>query len=181
MCAQLCPTLCNLKNCSPPGYSVHRIFQARILEWVAISFSMESSQPRDWTWVFLHTLHWRADSLPLCQLGKSLESPGKLLKDEDAPGFRWRSAFTLGPGRAQDLVSQEASSMPGAFCQGRKPIGTPLVLRDVLKSGTFHLPQNLTRDIRTQPGFPPTSLPFLTLILTLWAVPWVDGRLCSMI
>ena len=36
---QLCPTLCNPKNCSLPGSSVHRIFQARILEWVAISFS----------------------------------------------------------------------------------------------------------------------------------------------
>ena len=36
--AQLCPTLCNPMDCSPPGSSVHGIFQARILEWVAISF-----------------------------------------------------------------------------------------------------------------------------------------------
>ena len=35
--AWLCPTLCNPLNCSPPGSSVHGIFQARILEWVAIS------------------------------------------------------------------------------------------------------------------------------------------------
>ena len=35
-------------NCSPPGSSVHGIFQARILEWVAISSSWESSRPRDW-------------------------------------------------------------------------------------------------------------------------------------
>ena len=34
-------------DCSPPGSSVHEIFQARILEWVAISFSRGSSQPRD--------------------------------------------------------------------------------------------------------------------------------------
>ena len=33
------------------GSSVHRIYQARILEWLAISFSRGSSQPRDWTWV----------------------------------------------------------------------------------------------------------------------------------
>ena len=39
-------------DCSPPGSSVHEIFQARILEWVAISFSRESSQPRDQSWVF---------------------------------------------------------------------------------------------------------------------------------
>ena len=38
---QLCPTLCDPKDCSPPGSSVHGIFQARILEWVAISFSTE--------------------------------------------------------------------------------------------------------------------------------------------
>ena len=33
---QLCPTLCDPINCSPPGFSVHGIIQARILEWVAV-------------------------------------------------------------------------------------------------------------------------------------------------
>ena len=47
--AQSCPTLCNPMDCSLPGSSVHGIFQARILEWVAISFSRGSSQPRDQT------------------------------------------------------------------------------------------------------------------------------------
>ena len=36
---QLCPTLSNLMDCSPPGSSVHGIFQARVLEWGAIAFS----------------------------------------------------------------------------------------------------------------------------------------------
>ena len=49
--AQLCLTLCHPMDCSPPGSSVHGILQARILEWVAISFSGGSSQSRDWTWV----------------------------------------------------------------------------------------------------------------------------------
>ena len=44
---QLCLTLCNSMGCSPPGSCVHVIFQARILEWVAIPFSRESSQPRN--------------------------------------------------------------------------------------------------------------------------------------
>ena len=44
---QLCPTLWNPMDYSLPGSSVHGIFQERILEWVAISFSKESSQPRD--------------------------------------------------------------------------------------------------------------------------------------
>ena len=37
--AQSCPTLCDPMDCSPPGSSVHEIFQARALEWVAIAFS----------------------------------------------------------------------------------------------------------------------------------------------
>ena len=45
--AQSCPTLCDPMDYSLPGSSVHGIFQARILEWVAISFSRESSQPRN--------------------------------------------------------------------------------------------------------------------------------------
>ena len=47
--AQLCPTLCDPMDCSLPGSSVHGISQARILEWVAISFSRGSSRPRDRT------------------------------------------------------------------------------------------------------------------------------------
>ena len=47
--AQLCLTLCRPTDYSPPGSSVHGIFQARIPEWVAISYSRESSQPRDRT------------------------------------------------------------------------------------------------------------------------------------
>ena len=43
--AQLCPTLCDPVNCSPPGFSVHGILQAKILEWVAIPFSRGSSIP----------------------------------------------------------------------------------------------------------------------------------------
>ena len=46
---QLCLTPCGPLDCSLPGYSVHGILQARILEWVAISFSRGSSQPRDQT------------------------------------------------------------------------------------------------------------------------------------
>ena len=49
--AQSCPTLCNPVDYSRPGSSIHGILQARILEWVAISFSRRSSQHRDWTQV----------------------------------------------------------------------------------------------------------------------------------
>ena len=49
---QSCPALCGPMDCSLPGSAVHGIFQARILEWAAISFSRGSSQPRDRTQVF---------------------------------------------------------------------------------------------------------------------------------
>ena len=46
---QSCLTLCELRDCSLPGSSVHGILQTKTLEWVAIPFSRGSSQPRDWT------------------------------------------------------------------------------------------------------------------------------------
>ena len=49
--AQSCLTLCDPVDCSPPGSSTYGILQARILEWVAISFTGGSSQPRDGTQV----------------------------------------------------------------------------------------------------------------------------------
>ena len=47
----LIPTLCDRMDCSLPGFSVHGIFQARVLEWGAIAFSRGSSRPRDCTQV----------------------------------------------------------------------------------------------------------------------------------
>ena len=48
---QSCLTLCNPMDYSSPGSGVHVILQERIMEWAAVSFSRESSQPRDWTWI----------------------------------------------------------------------------------------------------------------------------------
>ena len=57
--AQSCPTLSDPMDCRPPGSSVHGIFQARILEYIAIYFSRGSSQGSKPCF-----LHWKADSLP---------------------------------------------------------------------------------------------------------------------
>ena len=48
---QSCLTLCDPRDQGLPGSSVHGILQARVLEWIAIPFSRETSQPRDWTLV----------------------------------------------------------------------------------------------------------------------------------
>ena len=68
--AQSCLTLCDLMDCSPPGFPVHGIFQAGILEWAAMSFSRGSSQPRDQAhisctsctgrWILYHCATWEA-------------------------------------------------------------------------------------------------------------------------
>ena len=69
--AQSCLTLCDPMDCSLPGFSIHGTFQARILEWVAISFSRRSSWPRDWTWVSCTVSRrftiWARREVHLCQ------------------------------------------------------------------------------------------------------------------
>ena len=67
--AQSCPTLCDSIDCSPPGFSVHGILQARILEWVAmpsskVIFQTQGSNPH-----LLCLLHWQAGPLPLVPPG----------------------------------------------------------------------------------------------------------------
>ena len=73
--AQSCPTLWDPMDCSLPCSSIHGILQARVLKWVAISFSRGSSQPRDWTWVVgRHFTIWatrEVHSFPHSSVGKS--------------------------------------------------------------------------------------------------------------
>ena len=59
----LCLTFCDPMDCSPPAFSAHNIFQARILEWVAISSSRGSSWPETEP-VSLVSPAFLADSLP---------------------------------------------------------------------------------------------------------------------
>ena len=87
-CAQSCLTLCNPMDCSPPGFFVHGIFQARILEWVAISYSGGSFQPRDRTHIcLLHLMHWQVGSLPL--------APPLLTSKYTSPAHTWCLLFLL--------------------------------------------------------------------------------------
>ena len=64
---QSCPTLCNPMDCGPPGSSVHGISVAKILEWVAISFSRGFSHQG----LNSRLLHWQADSSPRSHWGSS--------------------------------------------------------------------------------------------------------------
>ena len=85
--AQLCLTLCTPMDCSLPGSSVHGIFQARVMEWIAISFSRGSSWPRNQTRVSRivgrHFYH-------LSYQGSSLNIPWHCL----SLGLEWKLTFS---------------------------------------------------------------------------------------
>ena len=60
--ARSCPTLCDPMDCSLPGFSIHRIFQVKLLEWVAISFSSKTCSQ---TVLVLVAHHVRLFAIPL--------------------------------------------------------------------------------------------------------------------
>ena len=66
---QLCPTLSNPMDCSPPGSSVHAIFQARILEWAACPLPRDLSHPG----IKHESPALQVDSLPLSYQGSPIE------------------------------------------------------------------------------------------------------------
>ena len=72
-------------NCSLPGSSVHGVFQVRILEWVAISFSRGSSPPRGWTHIsFIGRqifYHWATGEAPEVVKAKDKNSVWKVFKE----------------------------------------------------------------------------------------------------
>ena len=69
--AQLCPTLHDCMDCSPPGFSIHGVFQARVLEWGAITFSVQGENVFQFNGCS-HNLQWfwspRRQSLSLFPL-----------------------------------------------------------------------------------------------------------------
>ena len=92
MPCQLCLTLCNPIDYSSPGFSVHGILQARILEWIAMPASRGSSWPRDQIWVSC-LLHWQAGSLPLVPPGKppGFYPPHSLKKEDTCKNLKFHS------------------------------------------------------------------------------------------
>ena len=104
--AQSCPTLCDAMDCSLPGSSLHGILQARVLEWVAISFPRGSSWPRDRTWV--SHIPGRCFK-PLSHQGSPKEAPKKLQR---SPNSSLNNLTFLPPHMANFY---EESSLPSLF------------------------------------------------------------------
>ena len=72
MCAQLCLTLCDPMGYSPPGSSVHGVFQARILEWGCYFLLQGAFLTQGLNPCLLCALHWQVDSLPQSPPGKPI-------------------------------------------------------------------------------------------------------------
>ena len=105
---------CNSMHCSLPGSSAHGILQARILEWVAIFFSRESSQPRDWTQISCigrQILYWWAiREAPILQLSSFIAWSSSLKGGEAESHIaywnkkgRWESPLWQPPSRNTHL------------------------------------------------------------------------------
>ena len=105
--AQSCPTLCDPMDCSLPGFSIHGILQARILEWVTVSFSRGSSRPRDRTLV--SRIGGRRFNLWATSLGHDNRSK----RMENAPdalalqGTRWALFNQAGTGNVECIRTLE--------------------------------------------------------------------------
>ena len=111
---QSCLTVCDPTDRSLQGTSVHGIFQARVLEWVVISFSRGLSQPRDWTqvscivgrffisWATRESKNTEVDSLSLLQVW-----PRSLLTQELKWPRNWND-----PGIKPETPALQADSLP---------------------------------------------------------------------
>ena len=104
--AQSCPILCTPMNCNLPGSSVHGIFQGRMLEWVAISYSGWSSLPRNWTCVscigrntLYHSATWEVSCcfylLNLWSSHISLQTRWLYFSSGPVPSLSWSSTMMI--------------------------------------------------------------------------------------
>ena len=103
--AQSCPTLCDPVDCSPPGSSVHGILQARILEWVAISFSRGYSRPREWTKVSLIAGR-RFNLWATMELDMAKQTLSEKAVAPHSSTLAWRVPCTEEPGGLPSMGSQ---------------------------------------------------------------------------
>ena len=141
--AQLYPTLCDAMDCSPSGFTVHGILQARILEWTAISFSRGSSQSRDWTCVS-YIGRW---ILYLWTTKKAQYTPCSLLKH--IPVYLIRHLVEVPKIHEAFCFSQE---VPDSYHSISWPSGE--------------------RTTHSRMSFPPNPSNFLPQTLTLHLHPW---------
>ena len=90
-------------DCSLPGFPVHGILQATVLEWIDMPSSKESSWPRDQTHISYVSCICRQVLLPLAPAGKPLGQARVL--DKEREQFIWNRTIKVGPKADSYLVS----------------------------------------------------------------------------
>ena len=91
--------LCNPMYCSLPGSSLHGILQARVLEWVAISFSRGSSRPRDQT--------------PVSHIPGSVPRATRELRPKEKLKTSWYTGHRAGASRGKEVGIESVFWAPG--------------------------------------------------------------------
>ena len=186
---------CDPRDCSPPGSPVHEIFQARILEWIAISFSRGSSQPRDWTWVFciagrlftgwaMREVTYKESWVPknwcfwTVELEKTLESP---LDCKEMGCWERLKAGEEGDNRGWDRWMASVTQWTWVWARSRKQwrMGKPGVLQSM---GSQRVGHDWTSE-QQQSSTPDTSMQGYisvktwketpSLLLWIWNDMWV--------
>ena len=131
-------------DCSPPGSSVHGISQARILEWIAISFSRGSSQPRDQTLISCISkrilYHWAAIRLTHTHTHThthihKYEGAKSDVAGEVAKGQMMKAPGPLPETTCYSLQKRTGSILSGQRCQGDARL-TPAMLWKVYSSAS---------------------------------------------
>ena len=124
-----CLTLSNSTDCSPPGSSFHGISQARLLEWVVISFSRESSWPGDWTrasclscisrQILYHWANWSVQN-------EFLLSSKALGQAEFSLSFSWTLIYLESPKGNPSCIMHPASLKKQEYQAALEAVSTPL-------------------------------------------------------
>ena len=134
VCSHSVLTLCDPMDCSPPGSFVHGIFQARILEWVAISFSRGSFQPKDRNHVSWVSCQWKWKSLSCVQL---FATPWTVSVDFSRTEY-WSGWPFLSPGYLPNPGIEHRSPALQAHSLPAEPQGKP---KNTGVGSLSHLPQ----------------------------------------
>ena len=143
--SQSCPTLCDPMDCGPPGSSVHGIFQAWILEQVAISFSRGSSQPRDRTQVSCiagrHFTVWATREVPREGKRRTKGGPKKSVRDlRDAKvKVKGVSCSAVSDSLQSTDYSLPGSSVHGIFQGKNTGMGWHLLRQGIFPTNQTHI------------------------------------------